>query len=94
MAGEPLRSLEVVHHADNLVTLNVYNMLAIDYPKDSKFHGRIKYIKSKYYFIRNKMEEVLLNYIPIEQMVAEHLSKLLALDLFRLHVEAMGLCRW
>lgn len=52
-------------NASDPITLYYDSMSAIDYTKDSKFHGQTKYIENKYHFIRNEIEEVLLNYIPI-----------------------------
>ena len=42
-----LISLEVVPHADDPITLHSDSMSAIDYSKDSKFHGRTKHIEIK-----------------------------------------------
>src|SRR3954471_2180082 len=67
------------------------SMSAIDYSKDSKFHGRTKHIEIKYHFVRNKKDEVMLHYLPTSEMVADLLTKPLALDLFKQHVKAMGL---
>src|SRR3954468_12595104 len=58
------------------------------------FHGRKKHIEIKYQFIRNKKDEVQLSYMPTGDMVADPLTKLLAVDLFHKHVKAMGLRRW
>src|SRR4051812_20931307 len=89
-----LISLEVVPHAANLIKLHSDSMSAIDYSKDSKFHRRTKHIVIKYHFVRNKKDEVFLHYLPTGEMVADPLTKLLALDLFKKHVKAMGLRRW
>src|SRR5438270_549399 len=89
-----LISLEVVPHADDPITLHSDSMSAIDYSKDSKFHGRTKHIEIKYHFVRNKKDEVMLRYLPTGKMVADPLTKPLALDLFKKHVKAMGLRRW
>src|SRR2546430_13175466 len=89
-----LISLEVVSSAVDPVTLHNDSMLAIDYSKDSKFHGRTKHIEIKYHFIRNKKDEVQLSYMPTGDMVADPLTKPLAVDLFHKHVKAMGLRRW
>ena len=88
-----LISLEVVPSAADPVTLHSDSMSANDYSKDSKFHGRTKQIEIKYHFIRNKKDEVQLNYMPTGDMIADPLTKPLAIDLFKTHVKAMGLRR-
>ena len=88
-----LISLEVVSHAADPITLHSDSMSAIDCSKDSKFHGRTKHIEIKYHFVRNKKDEVMLRYLPTSEMVADPLTKPLALDLFKQHVKAMGLRR-
>src|SRR2546430_169059 len=89
-----LISLEVVPHAADPITLHSDSMSAIDYSKDSKFHGRTKHIEIKYHFARKKKDEVMLRYLPTGEIVADPLTKLLALDSFKQHVKAMGLRRW
>ena len=89
-----LISLEVVPSAVNPVTLHSDSMSAIDHSKDSQFHGKTKHIEIKYQFVRNKKEEVQLSYMPTGDMVADPLTKPLAVDLFHKHVKAMGLRRW
>src|SRR4051812_33050611 len=86
--------LEVVPHAADPITLHSDSMYAIDYSKDSKFHGCTKHIEIKYHFVRNKKDEVMLCYLPTSEIVADLLTKRLALDLFKQHVKAMGLRRW
>src|SRR3954465_15369184 len=77
-----LISLEVVPSAVDPVTLHSDSMSAIDYSKDSKFHGRTKHIEIKYHFVRNKKGEVQLSYMPTGDMVANPFTKPLAVDLF------------
>jgi len=89
-----LVSLEVVPSAIDPITLHSDSMSAIDYSKDSKFHGRTKHIEIKYHFIRNKKDEVQLSHMPTGDMVADPLTKPLAVDMFKSHVKAMGLRRW
>src|SRR4051812_21017215 len=86
-----LISLEVVPSAIDPVTLHSESMSAINYSKDSKFHGRTKHIEIKYHFIRNKKNEVQLSYMPTGDMVADPLTKPLAVELFKTHVKTTGL---
>lgn len=88
-----LRRLKIVPHSNNPGTLYSDSMLEI-YSKDCKFHDQTKYIEISYHFIENKKEELILNYIPTNQMVTDPLTKPLVLDLFRSHVKAMSLRRW
>lgn len=86
--------LEVVPHASDPVTLHNDNMSVINYSKDSKFHGRTKYIKIKCHFIRNRKKKVLLQYIPTRQIVVDLLTKLQTVDLYRIHNRKMSLRKW
>src|SRR4051812_47841033 len=88
-----LISLEVVPSAVDPVTLHSDSMSAIDYSKNSKFHGRTKHIVIKYYFIRNKKDEVQLSHMPTSDMVIDPLTKPLVVDLFKTHVKTTGLRR-
>src|SRR5436305_15250788 len=70
-----LISLEVVPSAVDPITLHNGIMSPIDDSRDSKFHGRTKHIEIKYHFERNKKDEVMLRYLPTDEMVADPLTK-------------------
>ena len=62
--------------------------------KNARYHSKTKCINVKFNFIRNWSEEVTLEYIPMEQMVADPLTKSLDSSLFLSHVRVLGLRRW
>ena len=60
------------------------NQSAIAMAKNPKFHGRSKHISIKYHFIRNQVDEgvVDLRYCPTQDMVADMMTKGLSKEKF------------
>lgn len=74
MAEKFAKNLGDSTNEDDFVTLHNGNMSAINFSKNFKYYGKTKQIEIKYYFIKNKMKEVLLNYIPTQLMVTNPLT--------------------
>jgi hypothetical protein len=85
-----------INFQQNLPTsLFVDNQSAIALTKNSEFHNRTKHIAVRFHFIREKVEdgEVVLEYVPTGDQVADVLTKGLARVKFEHFVDGMGLCR-
>ena len=69
------------------------NQSAITIAKNPVFHTRMKHINIQYYFIHEKVEAGLIElvYYPIEDMLADVLTKLLVLQLYKKMIVMMGL---
>jgi hypothetical protein len=73
-------------------TINEHNQGAIALSKNPKYHPRTKHIDIKCHFIRDQVakKELVLNYCPTEQMLADLLTKPLGKTLFKRLRELMG----
>jgi hypothetical protein len=63
--------------------------------KDLKYHGKTKYFKMRYHYIRKAIIEhdVIPKHISTNSMVADPLIKPITMDTFVRHVRSLGLCR-
>jgi hypothetical protein len=77
------------------MTIYCDSTAAIAVAKDSKYHGKTKHIKMRYHYIREAItkQDVILKHISINYMVADPLTKPIAMDVFVRHVRSHGLCR-
>ena len=68
------------------------NQGAIALSKNPKYHPRTKHIDIKYHFIRDKIvkKELILDYCPTEEMLADLLTKPLGKTMFQTLRELMG----
>ena len=75
------------------LTMNCDNQSAIALAKDNKFHSRTKHIDIRYHFIREAVEDgnIVVNYIPTAENVADIFTKSLAKPKFESFVEGLGL---
>ena len=71
------------------------SQLSIAYTKDLKFHNRTKHIDIKYHFVKNLVarEEINLEYIPTDVMIADHMTKVIVRNVYEKHVRAQCLYR-
>ena len=89
-----MREFKATAQADKAVEIYSDSMAALEYAKDSKYHGRTKHIDICYHYIRNMVRQVTLKHISTNEMVADLLTKAIARDLFLLHVKSLGLRRF
>jgi len=68
-------NLEVVQHALDPIILHCGSMVATGHANYTKCHVKTKDIDVKFNFIKNWSEEVTPEYIPIECMVVDLLTK-------------------
>jgi hypothetical protein len=75
------------------ITLHCDNQGAIALSKDNKFHARTKHIDIRYHFIREAVENDLINmqYIPTDENVADIFTKPLPKPKFEKFVAMLGL---
>jgi len=69
-------------------------MAVIGHAKNVRYYAKTKYIDIKFNFIINQSEEVTLEYLLTEHMVADPLTKPLDSSLYYINVRALGLRRW
>jgi hypothetical protein len=69
------------------------NNLAVQYAHNNKSSGAAKHIDIKYYVVKNKVQDQIINleHISTEKMLADLLTKSLPPNVFREHVAGMGL---
>ena len=90
-----LQNIGVVKTAFEPVTLYCDSMVALAYANDPKYHGKTKHIQIRYHFVRDMItqNEVVLKYIPTNEMVADPFTKPIVRDAFVRHVRTLGLCK-
>ena len=68
---------------------------AIAYLKDPKYHVRTKHIDTKNNFIRDiiTQNEVILKYLPTQEMIVDPFTKPISRDMFSTHVRSLRLRR-
>jgi hypothetical protein len=90
-----LYHLKIVKSVSDPMTIYCDSTAAIAVAKDSKYHGKTKHIKMRYHYIREAItkQDVILKHISINYMVADPLTKPIAMDVFVRHVRSHGLCR-
>jgi hypothetical protein len=90
-----LYHLKIIKSTSNPMTIYCDNTAAIAVAKDPKYHGKTKYIKMRYHYIREAITEqyVILKHISTNSMVADPLTKPIVRDAFVRHVRSIGLCR-
>ena len=78
------QNLEVAKDALYPVTVHCDSMTALAYAKDSKYHGKTKYIDIQYHYIRDMVAHnaVVLKHIPTSLMIADPLTKPIGRDAF------------
>ena len=71
------------------------NIAALVVAKDPKYHGKVKHIKKRYYYIKDAIteEDVALKHISTSNLVADSLTKPIARDIYVGHMRSLGLCR-
>ena len=70
-------------------------MAAIGHAKNGRYHAKTRHIDVKFNLIKKRLEEITLEYIPAECIVADSpLTKPLDSTLFLSHVRALGLRYW
>ena len=74
-------------------TILVDNQGAIALATNPTFHARTKHIGVRHHFIRDRVEcrDIILNYVPTDDQVADILTKALAYDKFSRFRSSMGL---
>ena len=87
--------LNLVSYASGPVTVFCDSTAALDFIKDPKYHGRTKHIDLRTCFIRENVanNEVILKYLPTDQMIADPLTKPIPKEAFQRHVRSLGLRR-
>jgi hypothetical protein len=85
--------LKIVDSIARPIKIFYDNRVAIFFYKNNKSGSRSKYIDIKYLRVREniKMNEVLIEHISIELMIANPMTKDLSVKLFKSHVKHMGL---
>ena len=75
------------------VTIYSDSMAVLAYAKDPKYHGKTKYIKIKYHYIRDMVakREVFLKHISTKNILADPLTKPIARDPFHGHIKGLRL---
>jgi Reverse transcriptase (RNA-dependent DNA polymerase) len=86
---------EIGRSQNSPTSLFIDNQSAIALAKNPKFHNRTKHIAVRYHFIREKIEdkEILPQYIPTSEQVADILTKGLPKAKFSYFVNGIGLQR-
>jgi len=69
-------------------------MAVIGHAKNARYYAKTKHIDMKFNFIINRSEEVTLECIPTEHMIADPLTKPLDSSLYYINVRALGLRKW
>lgn len=84
-----LRHLDVASRANVQVEIFSDNLVALKYVKDPKYHGGAKQINIQFYYIPDmiKLGKVFLWHISTTRMVANPLTKLIAKNVFKIHVK-------
>ena len=74
-------------------TIFVYNQGAMKLAENPQFHNRTKHIDIRYHFIRDTLAagEIVLQYLPMADMVADIMTKPLPGEKHEKHFGAMGL---
>ena len=90
-----LDHLGVVEHAASSLLVNCDSQVVIAYTKDLKYHGKTKYIDTKYNFVKDMVarKDMNLQYISTHRMIADPMTKPIHRDVFIGHVKSLGLCR-
>ena len=79
-----MKELRFIVINDDLITLLDDNKGSLALTKNSKHYQRTKYIDIKYHYIRQLVEDnnVAIDYISIDKMAADILTKLLIMKIF------------
>ena len=90
---EPADDFEPPPASSPPTTILVDNQRAIKLAANPQFHNRMKYIDIRYHFIWDTMTagEIILDYLPTADMVADIMTKPLPWDKHEKHSLAMGL---
>jgi hypothetical protein len=87
--------LELKQRIDGPTTLHMDNQSAIAIARNPEFHDRLKHIKIRHHFLRQKVEEEELDlaYVPTGDQVADVLTKGLVREKHEKFAGAMGVRR-
>lgn len=69
------------------------NLYTLAFSSNPVFHSKIKYLGTDYHFIREKVQkcDVVMQYIPIEDQIADVFTKGLHSPVFLKHCRSLGL---
>jgi hypothetical protein len=86
-------SLKVVNSIHKPLKLYCDNNSVVQYADNNRSSGAVKYIDIKYYVMKDKVRDQIINFehISTEKMLADPLTKGLPPNVFREHVAGMGL---
>jgi hypothetical protein len=85
--------LKVVNSIHKPLKLYCNNNPAVQYAHNNRSSGAAKYIDIKYYVVKDKVRDQIINleHISTKKMLADPLTKGLPPNVFREHVAGMGL---
>lgn len=91
-----LHKLNVERYNLDPMFIHYDSVVALACVKDLKYHSKTKHIEVIYNFIRDLIvqKEVVLEHIPMSQMIVDPLTKPIAIESFMTHVRELGLCKW
>lgn len=87
--------MNITRHLSKAIVLYCDNTVAIAYTKDPKYHGKTKYIDTRYHYIRDIIAQglVVLKYISTTDTLADPFTKPTARNAFQKHIRGLGLLR-
>ena len=90
-----LQHFEIVKTTSEPMTIYYDNMAMLAYAKDPKYHGNVKHIQIRYYFVRDMItqNEVVLRHIPMSKMSVDPFTKPIMRNAFARHAKSLSLCR-
>ena len=85
--------LEVVESVSQPMVVYNDSEVAIAYTKDPKYYGKTKHIDTRFNYVRDLTAQKELNmvYISTHEMLADPFTKPILRDIFRKHMESIGL---
>ena len=96
MAQRFLYHLGVVEQVSQPMVVYNDSEAAIAYTMDLKYHGKTKHIDTRFNYVRDLTAQKELNmvYISTHEMLADSFTKPIPRDVFRKHMESLGLRRF
>ena len=87
---------ELGYNVDDQNIIYVDSQSAIALTHNPEHHAHIKHIDIQYHFIRNRVEEgrTQLEYCPMEDIVADGLTKVLGPERYKKLAKMMGMSMW
>jgi len=88
-----LQDLNLTPTVHDAVEMLYDNTATIQFAKDLKFHQKTKYIKRRYYFVRDaiKTTEIAIKYISTNKMIADPFTKPIPRETIKSHMLSLGL---